>query len=112
MQTMLGERGVTLSGGQKQRLAIARAFVRNPKILILDDCLSAVDTQTEKSILLTIAKVMKGRTTIIISHRIATAQLADHILVLDAGRIVEQGSHEQLLARKGLYHTLYKKQGP
>ena len=111
MQTVLGEKGVTLSGGQKQRLAIARAFVRDPRILVLDDCLSAVDTQTAKSILQTIAKVIQGRTTLIISHRIAVAQLAGHILVLDAGKMVEQGDPEQLLARQGVYHALYKKQG-
>ncbi|MEL6412543.1 MAG: ABC transporter ATP-binding protein [Bacteroidota bacterium] len=110
MQTVIGERGVTLSGGQKQRLSIARAFVRNPKILVLDDCLSAVDTQTEQSILQAMAKVMQGRTTIIISHRIAAAKLADHILVLEAGKVVEQGSHQHLWSRKGLYHALHERQ--
>ena len=110
METVLGERGVTLSGGQKQRIAIARAFIRDPRILVLDDCLSAVDTQTEKSILQTMAQVMKNRTTIIISHRLASARLADHILVLDKGEIVEQGDHDSLLARQGVYYTLHQKQ--
>lgn len=110
MQTMLGERGVTLSGGQKQRIAIARAFIRDPRILLLDDCLSAVDTQTERRILRTIAKAMQSRTTIIITHRIASVKLADHILVLNAGEIVEQGDHASLLARKGVYYAMHEKQ--
>ena len=110
LQTVIGERGVALSGGQKQRVSIARAFLRNPRILILDDCLSAVDTQTEQSILQTMNKVMQGRTTIIVSHRTTAAQLADHILVLDAGKIIEQGTHTSLLAQKKVYYALHKKQ--
>jgi ATP-binding cassette subfamily B protein len=110
METMVGERGVTLSGGQKQRIAIARALLREPRILILDDSLSAVDPQTEYSILQTLEKVMQGRTTILISHRISAARLANQILVLDAAKVVEQGTHEELLNAKGLYYSLYKKQ--
>lgn len=110
LQTMVGEQGATLSGGQKQRVSIARAFLRDPRILVLDDCLSAVDAKTEQGILQTMAKVMQGRTTIIISHRTTAAQLADKILVLDAGRIIEQGDHERLLAQRGAYYTLYEKQ--
>ena len=110
METMLGERGVTLSGGQKQRIAIARAFIRDPKILLLDDCLSAVDTQTERNILHNMKKAMQGRTALVISHRVSSAQLADRILVLEAGAVVEQGTYESLLAHRGLYYALYKQQ--
>jgi ATP-binding cassette subfamily B protein len=110
METMLGERGVTLSGGQKQRIAIARAFIRAPKILVLDDCLSAVDTQTERKILRNIETAMHGSTMLLISHRVSSAQLADQILVLEAGELVEQGTHEDLLAHRGLYHALYRQQ--
>lgn len=109
-QTMLGERGITLSGGQKQRVSIARAIAREPKILIMDDCLSAVDTKTENSILNSMKNIMVGRTTVIISHRVSSAQLADKIIVLDDGKIVEQGSHEELIAKVGTYHSLYQKQ--
>jgi ATP-binding cassette subfamily B protein len=108
--TMLGERGITLSGGQKQRTSIARAIVRNPKILILDDSLSAVDTKTENTILNSLAKIMNGRTSVIISHRVSSAKLADKILVLDDGEIVEQGTNESLLAANGVYAALYDKQ--
>lgn len=108
--TRLGERGITLSGGQKQRVSIARAIVRNPKIVILDDALSAVDTKTENAILNSLKKVMEGRTSIIISHRVSSAKLADKILVLDDGRIIEQGSHDDLLASNGVYKELYHKQ--
>ena len=110
MDTVLGERGSTLSGGQKQRIAIARALVRAPRILILDDSLSAVDTKTEHGILATLKKAMQGRTTLIISHRISVSRLANQILVLDAARAAEQGSHKDLLAAKGLYYKLYKDQ--
>ena len=110
METRLGERGVTLSGGQKQRLTIARALVRNPPILVLDDALSSVDTKTEQRILQKIKHVMKGKTMIIISHRVSVAQLANQILILDAGRVVEQGNHKSLLKNKGFYYTLHKKQ--
>lgn len=109
-ETRLGERGITLSGGQKQRVSIARAIVRNPKIVILDDALSAVDTKTENAILNSLKKIMEGRTSIIISHRVSSAKLADKILVLDDGRIIEQGSHEDLLAMNGTYKDLYHKQ--
>jgi len=108
--TVLGERGITLSGGQKQRLSIARALVRDPKILILDDSLSAVDTKTENNILNNLKGVMKGRTSIIISHRVSSAKLADYIIVLDDGKIVEHGSHESLVSESGMYKQLYEKQ--
>ncbi|MEX2592981.1 MAG: ABC transporter ATP-binding protein [Anditalea sp.] len=108
--TRLGERGITLSGGQKQRVSIARAIAKDPKILLLDDCLSAVDTKTENSILNALQKIMRGRTSIIISHRVSSSKLADLIIVLDDGRIVEQGTHERLLELKGVYSELYEKQ--
>lgn len=110
METKIGERGITLSGGQKQRLSIARALVREPKILILDDSLSAVDTQTEATILNNLRGLMQGRTTVIISHRVSSARLADHIVVLDDGRIVEAGPHEALMEQPGPYRELYEKQ--
>jgi ATP-binding cassette subfamily B protein len=108
--TRIGERGITLSGGQKQRLSIARAIVREPKILILDDSLSAVDTKTENAILNSMKRIMKDRTSIIISHRVSSAKLADKILVLDDGVIVEQGNHEELIKQNGAYKELYDKQ--
>lgn len=107
---MIGERGITLSGGQKQRLAIARALIRNPAILILDDALSAVDAQTESAILRNLTDATRQMTVIVITHRISTAQNADLILALDGGEIVERGSHEELLARNGFYAELYRKQ--
>jgi len=109
-QTMVGERGITLSGGQKQRTAIARALIRNPKILILDDALSSVDTHTEDKILNHLREVMQGRTTIFISHRVSTVRNADRIAVLHDGRIVETGTHDELLALNGYYSDLYNKQ--
>ncbi|UHG91971.1 ABC transporter ATP-binding protein [Spirosoma oryzicola] len=109
-ETRVGERGVTLSGGQKQRLSIARAIVRDPKILILDDCLSAVDTNTENKILNNLKRIMADRTSVIISHRVSSAKLADQIIMLDDGEIVEQGTHEELLAKNGAYRELYEKQ--
>ena len=109
-QTMVGERGLTLSGGQKQRTAIARALVRNPKILVLDDALSSVDTYTEEKILNHMREVMQGRTTIFISHRVSTVRNADQIAVLHGGKIVELGAHDELLARNGYYTDLYNKQ--
>jgi ATP-binding cassette subfamily B protein len=108
--TIVGERGLTLSGGQKQRTAIARAIIRNPRILILDDALSSVDTQTEDKILNHLREVMQGRTTIFISHRVSTVRNADRIAVLHGGRIVELGTHEELIARNGYYTDLYNKQ--
>jgi ATP-binding cassette subfamily B multidrug efflux pump len=109
-ETMVGERGITLSGGQKQRAAIARALIRNPKILILDDALSSVDTHTEDKILNHLRDVMQGRTTIFISHRVSTVRNADRIAVLHGGRIVELGTHDELLALDGYYSDLYNKQ--
>jgi ATP-binding cassette, subfamily B, multidrug efflux pump len=108
--TKVGERGITLSGGQKQRLSIARAIARNPKVLILDDCLSAVDTQTENTILTNLQTIMQNRSSVIISHRVSSAKLADFIVVLDDGHIVEQGTHEQLTVANGMYKELYDKQ--
>jgi ATP-binding cassette subfamily B protein len=109
-QTMVGERGITLSGGQKQRTAIARALIRNPRILILDDALSSVDTHTEDKILNHLREVMQGRTTVFISHRVSTVRNADRIAVLHEGRIVELGTHDELLALNGYYSDLYNKQ--
>ena len=108
--TILGERGVTLSGGQKQRVSIARAIIKNPKILIFDDCLSAVDTETEEKILSNLEKVSKNKTTFIISHRVSSAKNADKIIVLKEGEIVQQGTHNQLLTQEGYYKNLYEQQ--
>ncbi len=109
-QTRIGERGITLSGGQKQRLSIARAIIKSPKILIFDDCLSAVDTETEQEILSNLKRLMHGRTSVIISHRVSTVKNADTILVLNDGNIVEEGNHSTLLAKNGYYMLLYEKQ--
>jgi ABC-type multidrug transport system fused ATPase/permease subunit len=105
--TIVGERGVTLSGGQRQRVAIARALLMNPRILILDDSTSSVDTQTEKLIQSALDTLMEGRTTFVIAHRLSTVRRADMILVMDQGRIVESGTHEELLARGGLYKEIH-----
>lgn len=109
-ETRLGERGITLSGGQKQRLSIARAIARDPKILILDDCLSAVDTNTENIILNNLKRIMENRTSVIISHRVSSAKLADKIVVLDEGKVMEQGTHDSLMRANGVYKELYEKQ--
>lgn len=109
-ETILGERGVTLSGGQKQRVSIARAIIKDPKILIFDDCLSAVDTETEEKILSNLQKVSKNKTTFIISHRVSSAKNADKIFVLDEGEIIQEGIHSQLINNKGYYKELYDQQ--
>ncbi len=109
-ETRIGERGITLSGGQKQRISIARAIIKNPRILIFDDCLSAVDTETEEKILKNLMRLMQDKTTLLISHRISTVKTADHILVLDEGNIVEEGTHESLMNLKGVYYDLFQKQ--
>jgi ATP-binding cassette subfamily B protein len=105
--TLVGERGVTLSGGQRQRVAIARALLMDPRILILDDSTSSVDTQTEKLIQAALDVLMEGRTTFVIAHRLSTVRRADLILVMDQGRIVERGTHDELLGRGGLYREIH-----
>jgi len=109
-ETVLGERGITLSGGQKQRVSIARAIIKSPEILLLDDCLSAVDTETEEAILNNLYSICKDKTTIIVSHRVSSAKNADKIIILEEGRIIEQGSHNQLINQNGYYAALYLKQ--
>ncbi len=108
--TILGERGITLSGGQKQRVSIARAIIKNPAILLFDDCLSAVDTETEETILSNLFEICKDKTTIIVSHRVSSAKNADKIIILEDGRIIQQGSHNQLINQEGYYSSLYLKQ--
>jgi ATP-binding cassette subfamily B protein len=108
--TVLGERGITLSGGQKQRISIARAFIKTPRILMLDDCLSAVDTETEEEILENLELITKDRTTLIVSHRISSVKNADAIMVIDKGQIIQQGTHNELISKEGYYKALYKKQ--
>ncbi|MDB5011185.1 MAG: yheI [Mucilaginibacter sp.] len=109
-ETLIGERGITLSGGQKQRVSIARAIVKQPQIMIFDDCLSAVDTRTEEEILNNLGNIMQGKTSIIIAHRISTIKNADKILVIDNGEIIEQGTHEYLMQQKNVYFELHEKQ--
>jgi len=109
-ETVVGERGVTVSGGQKQRIAIARALLADPKVLILDDSLSAVDTKTERAILNNFLQLRKNKTNIIVAHRISALQHADQIVVLDGKTLAECGTHEELLAKGGIYKELYEKQ--
>jgi ATP-binding cassette subfamily B multidrug efflux pump len=109
-ETILGERGITLSGGQKQRISIARAIIKNPEILLFDDCLSAVDTETEEQILNNLLEISKDKTTIIVSHRVSSAKNADAIIILEEGKIIQQGSHNQLVNQEGYYKELYYKQ--
>lgn len=109
-QTVLGERGITLSGGQKQRVSIARAIIKNPKIMLLDDCLSAVDTETEEKILQNLINITQSKTTIIVSHRVPSAKNADKILILEDGQIIQEGTHNQLINTEGYYKELYYKQ--
>lgn len=109
-ETIVGERGITLSGGQKQRISIARAIIKQPQLLIFDDCLSAVDTETEEEILNNLKQIMKNKTSVIISHRVSSVKNADNIIVLDHGRIVEQGKHKELVEKQGAYYELYKMQ--
>ena len=109
-ETILGERGITLSGGQKQRVSIARAIIKNPKILLFDDCLSAVDTETEEQILNNLLEISKDKTTIIVSHRVSSAKNADKIIIIDEGQIIQEGTHNQLVNQQGYYAELYAKQ--
>ncbi len=109
-QTVVGERGVTLSGGQKQRVSIARAILKNPSILIFDDCLSAVDTETEEEILNNLKPIMANKTTVIVSHRISSIKHADHIIMIEDGKMIEEGNHDNLLSKNGEYYELYQKQ--
>ena len=109
-ETVVGERGITLSGGQKQRISIARAIIKQPQIMIFDDCLSAVDTETEEEILSNLKKVMTGKTSLIISHRISTVKNADNIIVIDKGVVIESGNHQQLIEKQATYFELHKMQ--
>jgi ATP-binding cassette subfamily B multidrug efflux pump len=109
-ETLIGERGITLSGGQKQRISIARAIIKDPKILVFDDCLSAVDTHTEEEILRSLSRNMRGKTSIIIAHRVSSIKNADKILVLDRGEIIEHGTHNTLMKARGSYFELYERQ--
>jgi ATP-binding cassette subfamily B protein len=106
-ETVLGERGITLSGGQKQRVSIARALIKDPTIYLFDDCLSAVDTETEEAILSNLKKASQGKTTLIVSHRVSSAINADKVIVLDNGSVIQAGNHEKLMAQEGYYKELY-----
>jgi ATP-binding cassette subfamily B multidrug efflux pump len=110
LDTVVGERGVTLSGGQKQRATLARALIMDPPVLILDDCLSSVDAQTEAEILHELRSILRDKTCLIISHRISAVKEADEILVLDEGQIIERGNHDQLVSQGGVYAELYQQQ--
>ena len=109
-ETILGERGINLSGGQKQRICIARALIKEPKILILDDCLSALDNETEEKIILSLKSILKETTTIISSHRLSSVQNLNEIIVLDKGKIIQKGNHELLINQNGYYKDVYSKQ--
>jgi subfamily B ATP-binding cassette protein MsbA len=109
-ETVVGERGCTLSGGQRQRIAIARAILRNPRILIFDEATSALDSESEAQIQRTLTKIIKGRTTIIIAHRLSTIRIADKIAVIDRGEVREVGTHQELMAKRDLYYRLYESQ--
>lgn len=106
-QTVVGEKGVNFSGGQRQRLAIARAIIKNPRILLLDEATSSLDTESERLVQEALERLMEGRTTFVVAHRLTTIQRADRILVLNKGRLIEEGTHAELMDRKGLYHYLY-----
>ena len=108
--TILGERGVTLSGGQKQRVSIARAIIKQPEIILFDDCLSAVDTETEEAIMEKFNNISENKTVIIVSHRVSSAKHADQIIVMDNGKIIQQGKHQELINKEGYYKSLYEKQ--
>jgi ATP-binding cassette subfamily B protein len=110
LQTLVGERGVRLSGGQKQRIAIARALLKDPKVLVLDEATSALDTESEHLVQEALDRLMRGRTTMVIAHRLSTVRDADRVVVLEAGRVVEEGSHDELLNRDGLYRRLVERQ--
>ena len=109
-ETILGERGINLSGGQKQRICIARALIKEPKVLILDDCLSALDNETEEKVILSLKSILKNTTTIISSHRLSSVQNLNEIIVLDKGKIIQKGNHELLMNQNGYYKDVYSKQ--